>query len=178
MGRKGVRVVVLCEDDEHWRFSRLVLLKLNYSDREIRSIVAPGGRGSGEQWVRTRYPIEVSVHRRKIKSQEVRLLVVIDADRALCTERHRILERSLHEQGEGGRGPNERIVIWIPRRHIETWIVFLSGQDANEEDDYKRVAAGIDYRAPAARFVDLRHAQRTKSLPALNDAFDELRRLE
>jgi hypothetical protein len=49
--------------------------------------------------------------------------------------RVRQLEGSLGEQ----RSPDERIAHLIPRRHVETWVLCLTGKDVDEETDYKTV---------------------------------------
>jgi hypothetical protein len=47
MARRGVRLTILCEDDEHQQFARHVFLNLNFSRHELRFEIAPSGRGSG-----------------------------------------------------------------------------------------------------------------------------------
>ena len=182
MSARGVRLVVLCEDDEHRRFASYAFRGLGRHYRTLRTITCPAGRGSAESWVRKRYAEEVAAHRRKASSQHgLALVVVIDADKQTVDERHEQLAAALEHSGSERRGAAERIVIWVPKRHIETWVAYLSGRDANEEDDYKHAVADADYRPPAARFVDrYRSAQGRPPglLPSIVTAYTELDRVE
>ncbi|MCK4340890.1 MAG: hypothetical protein KAY37_04115 [Phycisphaerae bacterium] len=177
---KGVRWVLLCEDSNHIRFARYVFLKLGYSYHELRVQQSPPGKGAAEQWVRKQYANEVRVHRRKASSQQVGLAVVIDADRHTVKERHAQLSKELTNAELPDRGSNERIVLWVPRRHIETWVAYLLEHDVNEEDDCKSLVRDVDYRPPTDRFVSLSHDRDEKPvelLPSISVAFDELDRL-
>ena len=167
--RKGVRLVFLCEDDEHWRFARFTFLRLGYHDRELRVLLAPGGRGAAEQWVRVQYATEVRAQRRKITSQNVALAVVIDADRQTVDRRHEQLAAGLSAAALERRSSDEQIVLWVPKRHIETWIADLVGKPANEDDEYKNAMRGADYRRAASCFVD-RYRDRPPNPPAVNVA--------
>jgi hypothetical protein len=92
---KGIRLLFVCEDDKHWRLSRLVFLQLGYHSRELRVSPAPAGRGAAEQWVRQQYANEVCAYRRKAGYQNVGLVVVIDADRQAVDHRHQQLAEAL-----------------------------------------------------------------------------------
>lgn len=180
MPRRGVRLILLCEDDEHRRFAHRVFLGLGVRRHELRFFVSPTGRGAADRWVRQRYPEEVRAHRRRASSQSVGLLVVIDADQQTVEHRHRQLSNELTEAHLPVRSSNERIVIWVPKRHIETWIAYLSdqvSQAVNERDDYKKRVRDANYRPPAERFIQLyRDTENRPStlLPSLFHAFVEL----
>ena len=183
MSRRGVRLVLLCEDDEHRRFARHAFLKLGFHSRELRSSVCPSGRGAADRWIRKQYPTEVRAHRRRASSQNVGLVVMIDADKRQVADRHSQLAEALEAEKHGPRGGTEPIVIWIPKRHIETWVAWLLRlkDHINENDDYKNLVRDADYRQPAARFVDLYRQRDTRALdilPAMATAFDELARLK
>jgi hypothetical protein len=180
MRGRGVRLVLLCEDDEHWRFARLVFLRLGYHSRELRVSLSPAARGAAERWVRQQYPNQVRMHRRKASFQNVGLLLVIDADKQTVDYRHQQLSNALDEAGLDQRGPREPIVIWVPKRHIETWVADLLGHAANEDDDYKNLVRDADYRVVAGRFADRyqKPADRPANLiPSMSRAFDEMERL-
>ena len=51
---RRVNLVLLCEDRQHDTFLRrfLAAMKWDTSNRRIRSVIAPGGKGSGEKFVR------------------------------------------------------------------------------------------------------------------------------
>jgi len=180
MGRRGVRAVLLGEDDEHLRFARYSLVKLGFHSREVRSLPTPAGRGAGEQYVRERYSTEVKEHRRRASSQRVVLLVSIDADTNTVNERQEQLARALRDVNFKARGDGEAIVIWIPKRHVETWIAYLAGSDVDESRSFKAVAAKLDLHASARHFATLiqNADQRRDDTPAsMTIAFTESQRL-
>jgi len=180
MSRRGVRMVVLCEDEAHRRFSYQVFLKLGYHPRELYFHESPTGRGAAEHWVRERYPVEVEAYRRNVHTQRIGLLVLIDADNRTVEQRHRELDAALREKKLQSRAAQEVIVLFVPRRHIETWIAFLVGHQVDETNDCKGITRGVDYRDAAHRFVELHHhgADRSVGLPSMETAFNELTRLD
>lgn len=173
-------MMFVCEDDEHWRFARWTFLRLGYHARELRVALAPAGRGAAEQWVRQQYATEVRVHRRKAAHQNVGLVVAIDADKQTVDYRHEQLSGALDESRLDQRGNAERIVIWVPRRHIETWVADLLGHSVNEDDDCKNLVRDVDYRPAADRFVERYRdpgGRPASVLPSMSRAFDEASRL-
>ena len=159
---------------------RWAFIQLGYNPRELKDSQAPPGGGAAEQWVRQRYANEVSVYRSKAGHQKIGLVVVIDADKQTVDDRHKQLSSGLGEAGLLERGPGERIVIWVPKRHIETWVADLLGHAANEEDDYKKHVRGGDYQRAAAGFAERyqgRNSRPAGLLPSMARAFDETDRL-
>ena len=63
--KRGVRVVLLVEDEALERFVRRVLLAFGLRTRDIRVERSPKGQGSGKDWVTRNYPAEVRAHRSK-----------------------------------------------------------------------------------------------------------------
>lgn len=181
MARERVRVVLLCEDDEHRRFAHHASRKLGRHYRELRLLVSPTGRGAAESWVRKRYAEEVLIHRRRASSQGgLALVVVIDADRQTVDRRHQQLAAALKQSGIEERRPSEKIVIWVPKRHIETWVTDLLQGNSNEHDDYKNVMRDVDYQPAAERFVEQYRNPSSRPpglLPSMSRAFDETARL-
>jgi hypothetical protein len=73
--RAAMRGVVLCEDKLTERFVRKLLGSLGFDvRRRIRFETAPAGAGSGEAWVRQRYPNEVRELRSKRHQRDLYLL--------------------------------------------------------------------------------------------------------
>ena len=130
------RVIVLAEDEQHQQFICHYLYRLpadaaggrRYEHHDIRRVIAPGGRGSAEQWVRRQYPAEVKEFRRRSRRLRLALIVVIDADTGQVDHRDRQLRQALQDAGLDVREADESIVHLIPRRNIETWILCLSGK--------------------------------------------------
>ncbi len=181
MARRGVRLILICEDEEHERFARYALLGLGFGRPELRFFRSPSGRGAAEQWVRRQYATEVRAYRRKAGYQRVGLVVVIDADRRTVSEREEQLADELASAQEPARETRERVLHWTPRRHIETWVAFLCSRDVDEEMDCKRLVDSGDYRPAAESFVQI--YQETTPRPAqllesLSLALDETARLE
>ncbi len=76
----GVSIVLLCEDSQTNSFVRRFLRRRGFDHRDITTLPLPGGSGSGEQWVRERYPDQLRAIRGK---QAAYLIVVTDADTRL-----------------------------------------------------------------------------------------------
>jgi hypothetical protein len=181
MSARGVRLIVLCEDDEHRRFAHHAFRKLGRHYSELRAIVCPAAHGAGEKWVREHYAKEVRAHRRNASSQEgLALVVVIDADKQTVEHRYEQLDDALEQSGVQCRGRSERIMIWVPKRHIETWVADLLGHSVNEEGDYKNLMRDADYRPAAEEFVErCRNPSRRPAapLPSMSRAYEETDRL-
>jgi hypothetical protein len=130
-----IRAVILCEDRQQEVFARAFLETCGI--RPLRVLVNPAGMGSGEQFVREKYPNEVQTFRSKFPAQpNIRLVVMTDADTRTVTGRFQQLESALRDNGVPIRQPHDRIGVFIPKRNIETWIHYLKGRPVNEEEAY------------------------------------------
>lgn len=131
------QIVLLCEDRQQEVFLCTFLIQFFGVPRgRIRRVVAPAGSGSGEQYVRKQYPIEVKVYRSKRNHLNIRLVVIIDADTYLMKDRYKQLENELSAKNSDTRQPDEHIAIFIPKRNIETWIYWLQGTAVDEVAKY------------------------------------------
>lgn len=177
--RKGVQVTLLVEDRALQRFAHEVLMQLGFHRKEVSISPYPVGKGSAKQWVEQRYPIEVRTYRRKAR-KGIALLVGVEADEKTARQEFASLAKQLTDAELPARGAKERICIWIPKWHVETWILHLLGADVNENKNYKNDVKKPNYRAVAKAFVDrFRGEDGTdpKSLPSLQTAFEETKRL-
>jgi hypothetical protein len=129
-------IVVLGEDLNQANFARHYLQRKGHHTRTIRVVVAPGGRGSGEQYVREHYPDEVGYYRNRSARRRAALVVLIDADMKSVSDRERELQTGLARTGAALREPHEAIALLIPKRNVETWIYCLHGEDVDEVTDY------------------------------------------
>jgi len=175
---KVSRVTVLAEDENHQLFAARYLKRLGYEQHQIFQEGVPNGAGSGEKWVRDNYGRAVLDYRGRSAKAATALLVVIDADHHEPIRRQRQLEEALG----AARTEGERIVHFIPKRNIETWILCLDGQAVNELEDYSR-DRGIEERiGPAARaFFDWTRRNAdipSHCVPSLRAAIPEAQRLE
>jgi hypothetical protein len=131
----GIRFYVVCEDRAHEQFLRGLLegrgLVSNWA-REVRSLVAPKGRGAASQFVLREFPEVVNTRRSKSFQQSLGVLGMIDGDN-LGSARHRQLLESL----DPARATGERIAVLVPTWSIETWAKALAGEVVDETTDLK-----------------------------------------
>lgn len=133
------QVILLVEDKQQQSFVRRLLLSLGFPNHKLRLLPVPAGKMAGEQYVRVYFPKEVREHRRKRGQVARRLLVATDADRLKVEDRRRTLLDELARQSLDPVQPGEGIILLFPKRNIETWIHYLMGNPANEEDIYPRL---------------------------------------
>ncbi|MDL1979134.1 MAG: hypothetical protein LWX52_13755 [Deltaproteobacteria bacterium] len=108
-------VIILCEDRQHEVFMRTFLVSRGVPTGRIRVRITSGGRGSGEQQVRSKYPEEVKAYRSKCNHLNIALAVMIDADMRRVVDRLNELDASLAKAELDRRQPNERIGIFVPK---------------------------------------------------------------
>jgi len=128
MSLRRVKITLLCEDSQHEAFARRFLQGMGWETREIRVEKSPGGAGSGEQWVRARFPKELRAYRERTKKAASVLLVMMDADTFEVKNRITFLEQICREEQLDFRSEDESVAIIVPKRNIETWIHYLNGE--------------------------------------------------
>lgn len=177
--RKGVRLTILCEDNAHWRFARQVFCELGFHPREIRQLTSPPGAGAADHYVLGAYPAEVRAHRRRVASQQVALMVIIDADAQDLQHRPLQLDGQLSRAGCSLRSPTEAIAIWVPRRNIETWIIHLCGHSVTELEIISKSDSRLDSKAAAGRYVQVYRSERDRNhlLPSITVSLPETARV-
>lgn len=178
MAPPGSSFVILCEDVQHEAFVRRALKHLGIQGIP-RVERAPGGRGSGEQWVRNRYPVEVKALRNG--HVERTLIVTVDADTQEVEQRLREFDDALKTATQAPREATDRIVFVIPRRNIETWLAALSGEAPQVLDEtrlFPRYAGSESACDPMARQL-ADHCKRRKPIgqPSLAATCVEWRRV-
>ncbi|MGA2797002.1 MAG: hypothetical protein ABSE63_05465 [Thermoguttaceae bacterium] len=179
--KKGIRIVLLVEDRMLERFARAILVKLGFNSRDFRLIPYPVGTNT-KQWVTQQYPIEIKTYRQKVNYQpNIALLVGTEADEQTVIQRNNYLSASLQVADIAPRQVQESIVLWVPKWHVETWILFLSGQNVNEDQSYKHDVNNPDFGLVANKFADKYREFQSDSninvLPSLKNAFQETMRL-
>lgn len=137
MSQRRVQIVILCEDRQQEVFARYFLKKRGFTGL-FRTNICPAGSQSGEQYVRSQYPVEVKAYRQNRNRVSIALVVLIDADRGTLQDRLNQLASILDEDAQEKRRSDEAIAIFVPKRNIETWIHYLQGETANEEDAYAK----------------------------------------
>ncbi|MGO9470159.1 MAG: hypothetical protein ACLQIB_22410 [Isosphaeraceae bacterium] len=185
--KRGVRVVLLVEDEALERFIRRAFYAFGFQTRSVRVERSPKGRGSAKDWVTRSYTEEVGDHRGKARYQEnIAVVVGIDADEKTVEKQARKLDTALEGAGLQKRQADEKFCLIIPKWNIETWLVYLSGEALDEDrSDYKnhQSVKKVDYVKVAEEFVrryrNWKQGNTTEtSLPSMIAAFEEMRRLD
>jgi hypothetical protein len=135
---KCTEAVILCEDRQQEIFARYFLIECGINKRRIRVKIAKKGVGSGEQFVREKYPSEVKAFRSR-NYLNISLVIFVDADVNTVNYRLKQLDEELLSALLNRRQTNEKIAIFVPKRNIETWIRYLKGNKVNEEAIYSKL---------------------------------------
>lgn len=130
--KKGVRLVVVCEDLLHEVFARAFLYRRGFSRHDLQFEKAPVGRGDAKQCVRERLPIEIEAMR-KFRGASRGVLCITDADSSTTHARIQSLDECCHSSGIAPRSENEPVFYFVPRWEIENWLEYLRN-DACDED--------------------------------------------
>jgi hypothetical protein len=180
MAKQAAEYVILCEDRLQAVFVRTYLTARGIDRNRIVTRFAPRGKGSGEQFVRDQYALQVAAHRIAAARRSAVLIVVIDADKATVRNRLSQLDRVLDAGGHRRRADDERIGIFVPKRSIETWIRFAAGKDTDEASSYREFEQNEGESRPHVRRlanVICRAPLPDDAPPSLVTACDEVRRI-
>jgi hypothetical protein len=174
----GTRIIILCEDLQQAVFARYYLQACGANGGRIRQKPCPRGKQAGEQWVRECYAREVRELRRR-RGENVALIVLIDADTYPLQQRFRQLDDELERANQARRTEDEPILIFVPKRNIETWIYFVTANYANENDIYRKLDRESDCSHHAKRLAReiCPHGLAENAPSALHEACRELQRL-
>lgn len=174
----AVRIVLLCEDSQTDSFVRRFLKRRNFKARDIDTLPLPDGQRSGEQWVRERYPVELRAIRGR---QRAYLIVVTDADAETTEVRRCRLDEECRQEDVPVRTGDDRVIIAVPRRNIETWLAYLAGTLVDETTRYPRLQRERDCDEHARRLHSMCHETQRLREPAplsLHEACEEYTRLQ
>lgn len=119
---------------------------MGWTTRDLYVKKSPAAAGSAEQWVRQNFPAELRVFRSPLVRSA--LLIMVDADSCTVTERLHQFEQECRNAQVPFRSAHEAVAFCIPRRNIETWIRYLSGNDFNENTQYPKLARARDCAEP------------------------------
>ena len=137
---RSVDVIIVCEDQQQDSFVRRYLAKRGFHKKRFRVRKYPGGQGSGEQFVREQFVLEVEQYRQKssYSSGGVILIATIDADSYTVSERIEQLNGHLEAQNLVRIQPDEQIAVFVPKRNIETWLEYAHDQTVDEDTVYPK----------------------------------------
>jgi hypothetical protein len=137
---RASKIVLLCEDDAHSRLALAYMkhcgIRTDYAvDPQVASRLKHGGNVG---WVLDQFPRQLHACRQRHKARaNTQLIVLVDADTFDVDERRRHLDERLTQAGYDKLAADDPVVLLIPRRHVETWIRSLLGDQVSEEDDCK-----------------------------------------
>ncbi|MDM8550553.1 hypothetical protein QUF72_10760 [Desulfobacterales bacterium HSG2] len=189
MSRRRVQVVILCEDVQHRAFAKGLFESRGF--RNIRFLPVPKGRGAATQYVFKLYPDRVKAYRilaNRNRSSHA-LAVFIDADNRTVENRLRELDEKLQDSKLEKRQSDDKIGIFIPKMHIETWLMYLmekvvDGKTVNEETSYKdvykklyRVRDCVPYAKKLASDICPSNSLPEDAPPSLHRVCDELKKI-
>lgn len=169
-------IIILCEDQSQNTFIRSFLSERGYGHRQMRTLPMAGSRGAGEQVVRKLLPPEIRTFRQR---QNKALIVMTDADTGNVIARKAQLDKACQDAGVPLRNADEAIIFAIPTRNIETWFVYLAGQDPDEQTDHKSAkttALAKDSGIELHRLCYEAQKLRAPAPPSLQDACAEWKR--
>jgi len=184
---KGYRISILCEDLAQYDFISAYAKLLGAESRKIIKLSA-----YNNATVLKHYPHAVKSHR-QYASQNIILLIMIDADEKTIQERLSEFDEKLDYQkyklNQNTRLDKEKILIFTPIRNIESWFHYIATNDFNAESltdnkgkivSYKNQYLNTDVNELAAR---LKENICVKGLPqnapsSLHHACNELNRLK
>ena len=173
---RNVQLILLCEDSQHEAFARRFLMKAGWSQRQVRVIKAPPGKGAAEQFVRERYPVELAANRSQRHRVARGLVVVIDGDRSGVVGRITELDQACRKREIKPRAGDEPVAIFVPTWNIQTWLAYLDGRTVDENrDDYPRLPRERDCQRHVRILYDMcqEAVLRQPSPPSLDAACEE-----
>lgn len=128
---RNVQLVLICEGQQDEVFARRFLHRAGWDKRRLRVERLPDG-GAGEQFVRERFPIELSAYRSKRHQVQQALLVLLDGDNQGVAARLRQLAAACESKGIQPRQDGERVAFFVPTWNIETWFAYLDGETVDQ----------------------------------------------
>jgi hypothetical protein len=140
---------------------------------------APRPRGSGEQFVRESFPVEL----RAIRSGHVNraLIVIIDGDSAGISRRMSQLDDACRAVGVEPRKSQDPMAVLVPTWCIETWFAYLDGETVEEgRGDYPKLPRQRECQRHVDALVRMCEAGnlRPPAPPSLEAGCDEFCSLE
>lgn len=158
MSSRRVKIVLVCEDSQQEAFSRRFLKGMGWNTRELRVEKSPSGGGSAEQWVREKFPNELSVYRNRQTKAASALIVMIDADNKTVQDRINDFDSECNLKHLPPRAAGESVAIFIPKRNIETWIHYLNDNQVNEDDAYPKLQRERECLPAVQNLINLCHS--------------------
>jgi hypothetical protein len=185
-------VTILCEDIDQERFIREYLICRGLEEHKIKDFGNPKGREikNNNALIVKHYPDIIKSYRKRRKSKNSAVVVMIDADKDSLYDRIRSLNIALDETAgnlnKDPRLPDEKVAIFVPARNIETWFYYINNNmEGDETNDYKDKKMSAKERIELAKSAAQKLAREICpqgvdriTLPSLRYACRELQRLQ
>lgn len=96
---------------------------------------------------------------------------MVDADSTTVDERHRLFNNDLNKDGQADRADNESILLTVPKRNIQTWVLYMNGETVDETTRCRETYVASEYKAAAQEFASWFQNDAT-----LDDALDSIKK--
>ncbi len=140
---RGYRITVLCEDKPQYDFIKAYAKLLGAT--KINRLPAAYNNAT----VLNHYPTAVKDYRR-FASENIILLVMIDADEKTIQERLKEFDEKLDSEkarlNQPTRLDNEKILLFVPIRNIESWFYYIETQAEHIETKTDSSGKLISYK--------------------------------
>ena len=174
--KRITQIVLLCEDEQHSVFMSRFLKRMGWQNRQLRIEKAPYGKGSAEQFVRDRFPIELEAYRQNRSRISCMLAVMIDGDnQGVAGRRNGLYAACQNAAIEPPKG-DDRVAVFVPTWNIETWLTYLGGEAVEESRaNYPRLERARDCQTQVDKLKDMcdRRELAEPAPPSLHDACRE-----
>ncbi|MBI5493653.1 MAG: hypothetical protein HY904_01420 [Deltaproteobacteria bacterium] len=175
------RYWILAEDVAGARMIEQWLKSRSVDMREIKTIIAPKGQGSGKQWVTANVADHLRAFRAKKASHLIKgFIAMTDADELSVQQRRQQLEDALVTRRVAPRPPNAPEAFIIPKWEHETWARHINHQTQELEAGpvrWERQRALDEAVAAGGRLHTHRQDAPGCCPPSLQAADAELRRI-
>ena len=169
---KTHKYIVLCEDKQSLCYIRRFLLTQGIDGRKIFMLALPAS-GCGEQYVRIQFPKYLKLLRSRNFDSNV-FVVAIDADKKTYSERKMQLENTCQSANMPLVQKTDKLLLFIPKRNIETWIKYYRNESVDEEQDYAHFLNGHEsdcYTAADKMSNDFSLGTVSDVLPSLQESY-------
>ena len=165
---------ILCEDVQMDSFINAFLKCNGIICRKRYTIPIPAGKGCGEAFVRHKLPTEIKM----LHSKNYNSIVVIacaDADKLSVSNREKMLVDEVKKELPKWESKKEMLLIWIPKKEIETWIAFFKESVVDEEMEFKHSGHPVECVDEARKMYEYcrGEVEYESILPSLSRAKDE-----
>lgn len=165
---KKYQYIILCEDKQTECFLRHFLVALGVNSRKVHAdfTCSKGEGGCGLQFVRDNFSRNLNLVKTKTVSRV--LIVAIDADASSLEDRKNELKKVAEYTKD------DPLILFIPKRNIETWIENYKGTQVSEEVAYPhQYGKEKEYCADSAKaMAEAFKNNDRQALPSLQDALE------